>query len=241
VQLRRFSAWFALLAGSVALAAAPAIALTLPPPTISFNGWQPGTTALGCTTEGFVTTCAGSNASPPSGNFTVTNWNLSLDNDPTVTNFFAIQNNLLGAQTFTITVQIPTAGTFGPPVQITGSVQGGATDANGTGGVTLSSSAPTAMYQALVDGSPVQTLLNDPQNFTSAVPFGSVSTGFVNFGPTNLGIAATSSIGITIKFTLSPGDIASFTSVFNLIPEPGTIVLLATGLVGMAHFGRRRA
>jgi hypothetical protein len=98
------------------------------------------------------------------------------------------------------------------------------------------------MYQAIVDGSTVvQTLLNDPQSYTSATPFGSVSTGFVNYGPTNLGLAATSTIGITIKFTLSPGDTASFTSVFNLVPEPGTLVMLATGLAGMAHLGRRRS
>jgi hypothetical protein len=149
-----------------------------------------------------------------------------------------LQNNLTTAQTFTITVSIPTAGTFGPPVTIQGSIGGSITDANGNS-VTLTTAGASPIYTALVDNVSVQTLLNSPQTFTAG-SFGSQTFGPASFGPTSVGIAATSSIGITVRFTLSPGDIASYTSVFTLIPEPTTLVLLATGLAGMAHFGRRR-
>jgi len=225
------------------LSAAASSAAPLPPGSIfSINGWNPGGAALGCSVDALdpnVTNCSGTNAGPTSGNFTVQSWNLHLDSDPTVTNFFAIQNNLASPQTFTITVQIPTSGTFGPPVTMQGSMGGSITDTTGNG-ATLTSSAPTAIYQALVDGSPVQTLLNDPQSF-SAGAFGSQTLGPASFGPLSQNIAATTSIGITIKFTVSPSDLVSFTSVFTLIPEPGTLALLAGGIAGIAHFGRRRA
>ena len=229
-----------LAVATAALLAAPASHADSFPPgtTFSINGWNPGGTALGCTVDGYVTDCSGSNATPTSGNFTVLNWNLHLDQDPTVLNFFALQNNLTTAQTFTITVLIPTAGTFGPPVTIQGSIGGSVTDANGNG-ATLSNST-TPIYTALVDGSPVQTLLNNPQNYTAGA-FGSQTFGPAAFGPTNQNIAATSTMGITVRFTLSPGDIASYTSVFTLIPEPTTLILVTVGLAGMAQFGRRRA
>ena len=230
-----------LFLAAAAFLAAPAIqAAPLPAGSVfSINGWNPGGNALGCSTDGFVTDCSGTNAGPGSGAFTVTNWNLHLDSDPTVINFFALQNNLAVAQTFTITVSIPTAGTFGPPVTIQGSIGGSVTDTTGNG-ASLTSAGGNPIYTALVDNVSTQTLLNSPQSF-SAGAFGSQTFGPASFGPTSLGIAATSSIGITVRFTLSPGDIASYTSVFTLIPEPTTLLLLASGLAGMAHFGRRRA
>jgi hypothetical protein len=49
-------------------------------------------------------------------------------------------------------------------------------------------------------------------------------------------------IGITHLFTLTAGDRATFNSTFHLIavPEPGTLALALSGLVGIAFVGRRR-
>ncbi len=228
------------LAAAVLLGAPASFASPFPPgTTFSINGWNPGGNALGCTTTGDVTDCSGTGpVGPNSGAFSVNSWILHLDTDPTVTNFFALQNNLTTAQTFTITVLIPIS-TFGPPITVNGSIGGSITDVNGNG-VQLTSSAPTAIYTALINGSSVQTLLNDPQNFTAGAG-GSQTFGPASFGPTALGIAATNTIGIQVKFTLSPGDIASYTSVFTVVPEPATLALIIAGLAGVAHFGRRRA
>lgn len=217
----------------LALAAAPAQA----DPVISFNGWEPGTAALGCSSTGPITTCAGTGATSGSGALTVTQWNLFLDADPTVSNFIAIQNNLAVAQTFTITVQIPIAPAIGAPITIQGSIVGGATDFNGNG-VTLSNSTGS-IYTALVDGNPVQTLLDSPQSY-SAGAGGSVGFGPASFGPFAIGSPATTSIGITINFTLSPGDLASYTSVFTVTPEPGTLLLVGSGIAGLVAFGSRK-
>lgn len=217
----------------LALAAAPAQAA----PYVSFNGWQPGEVALGCSsTGGPITTCVGTNASPGSNNFTVTSWNLFLDSDPVVSNFISIQNNLLTAQTFTITVQIPIAPSIGSPITIQGSVGGSITDFNGNG-ATLTK--PTgAIYTALVDGLPVQTLLNAPQTVTAGV-FGSQTFGPASFGPLAYAAPAVSDIGITMSFTLSPGDLVSYTSVFVVTPEPGTLLLVGSGIAGLVAYGRR--
>lgn len=221
----------------LALAAAPAQSAPITDIEVSFNGWAPGTGALGCSTEGPVTDCAGTNASPGSNSFTITSWNLHLDADPTVINFIALQNNLATAQTFTITVQIPIAPAIGAPITIQGSVGGSATDVNGNT-VSLTNST-TSIYTALVDGLPVQTLLDSPQAY-GAGAYGTAAFGPAAFGPIAAGVPATNSIGITINFTLSPGDIASYTSVFTVTPEPGTLLLVGSGIAGLVTFGRKR-
>jgi hypothetical protein len=58
-------------------------------------------------------------------------------------------------------------------------------------------------------------------------------------GPAGPGVAT--SISIVLQFTLGPGDTAGITSRFEIIPEPATLALFASGLAGMAFFGRRRA
>ena len=226
----------------LALAANPAQADPITDIQISFNNWAPGLSALGCSTSGPITACAGGGEGEPgatsgSGALTVTRWNLFLDADPTVSNFIAIQNNLAVAQTFTITVQIPIAPAIGAPITIQGSIVGGATDFNGNG-VTLSNST-SSIYTALVDGNPVQTLLDSPQSY-SAGSGGSVGFGPASFGPFAIGSPATTSIGITINFTLSPGDLASYTSVFTVTPEPGTLLLVGSGIAGLVAFGSRK-
>jgi hypothetical protein len=203
----------------------------------------PSTTALGCGMPGAdgSFTCMGSGmGSMPNGDWTLTSWNMTLDPDPYVFANTVIRNMTGSTQTFFLNVVLPITVSLGPPVFISGSIQGGVTDTNGSGSATLSS-AGVPIYSAAIDNVVVQTLLNHPSSVTATGAFQSAS--FVpspGFSGVNLVTqTATTNIAIRLRFNLSPGDSASFTSVFNVIPEPSTAVLAGLGLLGLLAAGRR--
>ena len=206
---------------------------------------------LGCgmPDEDGITQCSGMNMASENGDWTLTSWTLNLDPDPFVFANTVIQNTTGTTQTFFLNVVLPISPVVGPPLVISGSVQGGVTDTGGVGGppgapgngALLSSAAPTAIYSAAIDSLVVQTLLNDPSS-VSAGAFGSnsfiPSPSFLNV--VLPGNTAATNIAIFLRFNLSAGDSATFTSVFNVIPEPSTAVLGGLGLLGLLAAGRRR-
>ena len=161
----------------------------------------------------------------------------------------AVTNTSSVTQTFIINVTLPIAPAFGPPSLIQGSISGSLTDTSsatgfGTvGSATLAAASGGSVYTGLIDGSGVRTLLDDPFSVGVAVANGSAVIGPADFGiPVRESIAvATTDIGIELRFELSAGDSASFTSVFDVIPvpEPGTASLLSLGLVLIAARRRR--
>jgi hypothetical protein len=165
-------------------------------------------------------------------------WDSSYDVDPFVTNNFSVTNISAFTQTFDILVTLPIVPT-GPLTSMTGSV--GLTVTNTAAGGATVADTGVAIYQAGIDGVTVQTLLDPAYSLSCGPPFCSNtdSDGFVGV----IGPGATSNISIRLRFTLSPGDSASGTSVFNIdaVPEPTTLLLLASGGGVWAHFGRRRA
>jgi hypothetical protein len=165
-------------------------------------------------------------------------WNSQYDVDPFVTNNFNVTNISGAPQIFEIVVTVPVLPT-GPQTLMTGSI--GLTVTNTTsGGATLSDTG-VAVYRAQIDGSTEQTLFDPAFSLSCAPPFCSDSdnAGFTNV----LGPAAATDIAIRIRFSLSPGDSASGTSVFNIeaVPEPVTAVLIGLGLAGLAAAGQRRS
>ena len=169
--------------------------------------------------------------------FNLAQFNFAFDPDPNVVLFFAIQNTLATEQTFTLSAAVPVV-PVGPGLLINGSISGSLTDVQGDG-ATLADATGAPLYAAIIDGAPVRSLLDAPQSFTTTT---SATIGPAEFGPEAFAGAAASFIALQIQFTLSPGDLVSFTSVFNVVPvpEPGTMVLLASGIAGIAAWGRRR-
>jgi hypothetical protein len=172
-------------------------------------------------------------------------WNLFLDEDPVVSGTVAVTNTGLVTQQFTLIFTLPISPAIPGGTVIGGSIQGGVTDNNGNG-ATLSTATGSAFYTALIDAVAVQTLYTHLSSVTAG-SFLSNNLPNVAFGtpiPSQAGPAALSTIGIKLDFLLTPGDSASFTSVFvvqpAIVPVPAAAWLFgsALGLVGVI---RRRA
>jgi hypothetical protein len=195
---------------------------------------------MGCTGSAPTYDCIGIETS--AGTLGIDNWNLTLDEDPVVSGTVAVTNNSSVLSHYTMIFTLNIAAPVTPSSVIGGSMQGGATDNNGDG-VTLATFAGNAFYAAQIDGSTVQTLYDDPQSF-SAGNYLSLNVPQLTFGtptPSQAGPAANSTIGIIFDFTLTPGDSATFTGNFVVepVPEPGTVLLLGLGLIGLAASRRR--
>lgn len=230
---------------AVSLLAAPALATTLPTLSVTdvtdttTGTWSPVASTLNCGTpdSSGAFTCSGTMNQILSGDATAVSWSMTLNPDPSVSNNFALTNGTASTQTYIVTVSLPVSA-LSAPILVGGSLGGSLTDSGvGDGSATLGTAPSVALYTAQIDGSGVATLYPDPTSFSVSTPFGTTTIPATSFGAPipsqllNQGVAST--IGISLEFTLSPGDSASFTSVFALaqvVPEPGSaLLLLAAG------------
>jgi hypothetical protein len=167
-------------------------------------------------------------------------WDIQADPDPFLTASFSITNNTNATQTYTTTIFLPIAPALSAPTLIGGSAQVGiSTDDNGG---TVSSVGGDTIYTALIDGVPVAGLFGPGYSFTRPA-FTTDQSGVSEFGtpiPSMPGPAANASIAIRFTFDLTPGDSASMTGLFVVVPEPGTVALIVPVLAGMGLWRRRR-
>ncbi len=170
------------------------------------------------------------------------NWNYLHNPDPSVDGFIAVKNPLAVAKTYIITVSAPISPAISPTSLVGGSISGSLTDSGGATGAILSTNGTNPIFTPIIDGVDylAGTLIGGFQQFTVAAKNGSITIPAADFGmpiPSQVGPPALTSIGLRLEFVLSPGDVASFTSVFVVepVPEPSTIFLAVSGL-GLVGF-----
>jgi hypothetical protein len=160
---------------------------------------------------------------------------LQFNPDPFVLNNILVTNNSASTQIFTAFVGLPT--TFVAPNVITGSVRTSVID-GGLDGATVATVSGQALYQAQIDLTTVASLQSHP--FSVTAPVGGSITASASFGPTANGVPVTSSIGIQLRFSLTPGDTAAILSRFDVVvPEPTSAALIGAALALVASPGGR--
>ncbi len=167
-------------------------------------------------------------------------WDLESDADPFVTGVINVFNFTGSTTTFTLNFMQPVA-----PAVVngtgTGSIAIAIQDVFNSGSGTLSSAGGGPIYTPQVDGAAfgAGTLLSGTSLGISTA--GETVSTNASFGPSAVGAVGTS-LGLEIEFSLTNLDLATGTSIFEVVevPEPSSIVLLAIGLVSIGVWRKRR-
>ena len=161
-----------------------------------------------------------------------------------VTANIVVTNNDIVNQNFSLLMTLPT-GLLGTMLE-RGSIVGTITDLT-FDDATVFAPVGGRIYTPMIDGSPEIPgfLMVDPFSESAGGPLFSNSVGPADFGipaPVAASQDVDSTIGILLSFDLTPGDSASFTAIFEVLPIPGPAglpILAAAGLL-MGRKRRRR-
>jgi len=210
-------------AASASIIGLPAVELTLTSSgsgSETLSGYSLG---LASTTDGNFT--ANGTHTSLSGDADYT-WDLLLDPDPTIGGTFSFTNLLSSAKDYNLTFTLPVGTAFAPAIA-NGHFAGTVADADGSGDAFLNN----VSWSGLIDG--VSVMSSGPASFGCSTAGCATSQPTTYLGPLNYLPGVSGNIATNISFTLSPGDLVSFNTYFDVspIPEPGTLVLLAGVLV----------
>ncbi len=172
------------------------------------------------------------------GTFDLDSWDVDVEVNPLISAGFSVTNNTAATQWYTMIFSIGISPSITPTSLIGGSAAFTVTDANNDGAtISAPGMGPQAMYTALIDGLPVQTLFDAPYSLSALFPGGSnvAVDQFGLPGPSQPGPQALSTIGLRVDFLLSAGDRATFSGNFDVepVPLPAGVWLFASALVAI--------
>ena len=166
----------------------------------------------------------------------------SLANPQIVSLGFVVSSGALSTD-FTITSASLSFDPMGASMTGTASAAATLTDINGLGGIFMGNFDDNEAFRAYyndVDGNPATGSTFDTLvSGMSTGAFNSNSKHETTGEPSPIGTDV-SSISTQWKFRVGPGDMASGTSVFAVVPTPGSMALAGVGL-GLGAIRRRRA
>ncbi len=145
----------------------------------------------------------------------------------------------VNSQTFTLLMTLNVPRSVVNPL-MNGSIVGTVLDLTGDD-ATVSALGSSSIYTARINSVDERSLMVDPFAASAGAPFFSGPVGPEDFGIPTPEVASqdvTTNIQIFLQFELSPGDSASFVSIFEIVPSPGGLAVL--GLAGLAGRRRRR-
>jgi len=169
---------------------------------------------------------------------------LEVITDPFISAVLHITNMTGATKEFSINPSILIAPQIFGGSLTSGSVSLTLIDLNQNGATLSTNGGGDPIYQSQIDGNPFESLMDAPVNYS--IPGGTLGFGPEDFGtpgasPSHPGPQVLTSIGIELKATLSPGDMATIVATFEVTPEPGTVALLAFGGLTMLLRRKRRA
>ena len=160
-----------------------------------------------------------------------------IDPDPTITGNVVITNLTPATQNYSLSFSLPVIPGFNPSL-LNGSV-GLTTTADSTA-ATVATVAPDPIYAALIDGVTVRKLLDNPFSLSAPAFDSAVATDKFGIPAPIGGGAVNASIGINLRFSVTPGDQAGITSQFTANPVPEPTALLGLAIGGLVLARRRK-
>ena len=170
-------------------------------------------------------------------NMRIESWTMGFKPDPWVTNNLYVTNTSTTNQTFSISALLGIPA-FSYNEVINSSMGVTATDSNGDGNLYFDAFTGSRVYRGSANG--LSLLEMDPNN-PNALPLTTADCGGPGCSSVSSNYIASlavppdvaNSIGLDLRFVFSPGDSAAITARFEIIPEPGTALLVGLGLLGL--------